>query len=745
LAGVARRILLLDDDIAQIAAVKRVLLKEGYQPLLATNGSDLRAQLAKARPELLLVATDCEGQEGLLVARELSSAEETCDIPIVLIGEGEVAGAVASLAKPIEAAALVEAVTDALSRPPPGGTSEPPVERRSAADALRARAEELRRSRPTLVPAPEPAPQKAPPPAPIALSQRRPAPPGPVAPLEPPPASVAAARAPAPASLLGPDPARPASPAPAREALREGAPAKSSPATGWFEGDAVEEPAPAPLQVEDFAEADEERKVARESGRAVEVQVPEHLAPVPAGPRAAAEEEAARELRKAALAAAQAALADDLRSEAEAELRRRTAAESARATRAEALAEAEARRAAEAEAEKEAAAAEAARRRELLAARQRQVLAAPRPSEAEELKLEPPPPELLAGTLATTSAARLLAHAARSRARGLLEVGGPDGRMIWFEGGRVVGARSGLPGEHCEDVALRLGLIGREPHRAVARAAAGLPSRRVGVLLLERGLLKPTELVLLARSAAKEVVFATFSAEGRYRFLPGEGVPSEERVAIDRSTLALAVDGVRRRWTRARLDAVLGGACTLLAPAPGAPPPAELALSAEEARLARLADGLRTLDEVLSESPLDPLSSRQALAALVEVGALDLKAREPLEAPSAAPSAIDLARVDERLELVHRADYFAILGLGRACTPYEIRQAAERLLLEVADERFRPQAGDGLAAKLCEIRQVVEEARDILSDDALRAEYVAALGGEAGDPSPRVAAERGTR
>lgn len=751
MTGVPRRILLVDDDIAQVAAVKRVLMRAGYEPVLATNASDARATLASARPELVVVASRCEGGEGLVLARELGGGEVTQDIPLVLIGEGEVAGAAARLEEPVDPEALEAAVEKALPRHALGRDGEKPEERRSAAEALRARAEELRRSSPALSALAEKTSPLRPPPQKTVvegLARQH---------LVPPRMAAALAEGIRPVAASVARPPRPeaaASPAgeirpPDEVAVRSNpVPAVGIPAAGqgWFEAEALPEPPPAPLQVEDFARVDAERKAARGEQRGSKGERDD---PSPALQRSAAQE-AAEELRLAAQAATQASDAEGLRRQAEAEVRRRAGTASFPPPRegknldgpASSPEEDKTRGTLEVEAARQA---EVARRRVILAARQRQVLA---PSRAEgEGPAGPPPAELLAGTLANCSIARLLALAVRSRVRGRLEVGnpGPEARSVWFEGGRVVGAKSGVEGEHCEDVALRLGLIGREQHRLIALTAVGLPSRRVGVLLLERGLLKPSELVLLARSAAKEVVFATFAAEGRYRFVPDEPVPADERVSIDRSTLALAVDGVRRRWTRARLDAVLGGGSTLLAPAAGAPPPVELALSPDEARLASLANGLRTLDEVLGDSPLDPLSSRQALAALVEVGALAVKAREPVEEPSAVPSALDLARVDERLDLVRRADYFAILGLGRGCTPYEIRQAAERLLEELVEERFGSSAVEGLSAKLGEIRQVIEEARDILCDDALRAEYVAALGGEGGEVPPRVASESGNR
>jgi hypothetical protein len=247
------------------------------------------------------------------------------------------------------------------------------------------------------------------------------------------------------------------------------------------------------------------------------------------------------------------------------------------------------------------------------------------------------------------------------------------------------------------------------------------------VLLLERGYLKPHELTSLVRRRTEEVLFGLFADEGaRFRWAP-EHVPSDERVSLEREPLALAVEGVRRRWLAGRTDEVLGGDGTLLAPAQGGPPLAELGLSPDERRLVQLADGLRTLDEILASSPVDPLTSRQILAALTLVGALSIRVMQAGRPASAAATAIDLARVRDKLDQVRRADYFTILGVARGCTPHDVREAADRLLAEFDARRFAGHKDDDLAAKVDEIRRVLQDAREVLAEDGLREAYVEGL------------------
>jgi hypothetical protein len=247
-------------------------------------------------------------------------------------------------------------------------------------------------------------------------------------------------------------------------------------------------------------------------------------------------------------------------------------------------------------------------------------------------------------------------------------------------------------------------------------------------MMVERGFVKPAELAALVRRRTEEVVFGVFGDAGaRFRWAAGEA-PPDESTALERTTLQLAIEGVRRRWLAPEVDAVLGGDATLLARIPTGPGALELGLSPEEKRVLALADGLRTLDEIETASPLDPLSTRQALAALVLVGTLAVRTFQGGRPAAQAAAAIDLARVRDKLDQVRRADYFTILGVGRLCTPHEIRDAFERLRAEFDPRRYHGLREDGLLARLDEIQRVVADARDVLADDRLRTEYLRGLG-----------------
>lgn len=343
--------------------------------------------------------------------------------------------------------------------------------------------------------------------------------------------------------------------------------------------------------------------------------------------------------------------------------------------------------------------------------------------------LPAPPPELAAGTLAEAPAPTLLALAARAGLDGRIDFGGEHPRSVYFEAGRVVGATSPVPAERVDGVALRMGWLSPAQHRSVSAELAALPPRPAAMRLLEMGFITPEELPSLARRQAEEVVLALFDEpDAPFRYAP-ERVPPEVRATLERGTLALAVDGVRRRWLEPRLAPVLGGSGTLLSPVAGAST-AGLGLSAAEAAVASLADGMRSLDEVLAASALPPLAARQVLAALVLVGVLSVRFRGGAAVP--AERALREARLRQRLDQARHADYFAILGVDPGAAPAEVEAAASRLLAEIdAPGRGAPARWE--AAARDEIRRVVGQARAVLCDPELGPAYAAARAGSADD------------
>ena len=89
--------------------------------------------------------------------------------------------------------------------------------------------------------------------------------------------------------------------------------------------------------------------------------------------------------------------------------------------------------------------------------------------------------------------------------------------------------------------------------------------------------------------------------------------------------------------------------------------------------------------------------------------------------------AIDRERVRARWQLVTDADYFALLGVRRDATGFEIRRAYQAARRDFAADGFPSDLRRELAHELDDIANVLDEAFRVLRDDRLRVTYLTNL------------------
>jgi two-component system phosphate regulon response regulator OmpR len=91
----ATRILVVDDDPAVREMLSDYLSTHGYEVALAAGGEEMRAEIARALPALVLLDIGLPGEDGLTLARFV---RERYDIGIIMVtGAGEVIDRVAGL------------------------------------------------------------------------------------------------------------------------------------------------------------------------------------------------------------------------------------------------------------------------------------------------------------------------------------------------------------------------------------------------------------------------------------------------------------------------------------------------------------------------------------------------------------------------------------------------------------------------------------------------------------------------
>ncbi|WP_343597532.1 response regulator [Acinetobacter sp.] len=113
------RILIVDDSPTETFRFKEILSKHGYEVLEATNGADGVTLAEASLPDLILMDVVMPGVNGFQATRQISRAETTKHIPIIIVSTkdqatdrvwGKRQGAKDYLTKPVDEQALIEVI-----------------------------------------------------------------------------------------------------------------------------------------------------------------------------------------------------------------------------------------------------------------------------------------------------------------------------------------------------------------------------------------------------------------------------------------------------------------------------------------------------------------------------------------------------------------------------------------------------------------------------------------------------------
>lgn len=118
------KLLIIDDEPAFRAAIKRALYGEGYDITLANDGFQAGINLMQLKPNLITLDLDMPGLNGFEVLNYIKQTPELASLKVVVISglaeselvKAKAAGADAVLAKPFENSTLKNVIADLLSR-----------------------------------------------------------------------------------------------------------------------------------------------------------------------------------------------------------------------------------------------------------------------------------------------------------------------------------------------------------------------------------------------------------------------------------------------------------------------------------------------------------------------------------------------------------------------------------------------------------------------------------------------------
>ncbi|MCB9564334.1 MAG: DUF4388 domain-containing protein [Kofleriaceae bacterium] len=303
-------------------------------------------------------------------------------------------------------------------------------------------------------------------------------------------------------------------------------------------------------------------------------------------------------------------------------------------------------------------------------------------------------------------------------------------KAIYFDGGRPVFASSNLAADRMGELLYREGKITAEQY-AGCRDLVSESGRRMGEILVDRGFLKRRELLPAVRRHVEDIIYSLFAwDEGSYRVVPGDGAASE-RIRLSRHPAAMVLEGVRRKLDPAVLERLLGppGTVVEVADRDKAGTMVSVAdLSSDERGVLAAMDGTADLAALAEAAGAGLVSVYQLAWSLVVLGVATVRRRGgDDDAPALVGEtdlAIDRERVRARHRLVDEADYFALLGVRRDATGFEIKRAYEAARRDFDADAFPPELRAELAVELAEIESVLDEAFRVLRDDGLRGHYL---------------------
>lgn len=207
------------------------------------------------------------------------------------------------------------------------------------------------------------------------------------------------------------------------------------------------------------------------------------------------------------------------------------------------------------------------------------------------------------GNLSDVALPEILYTIDRFQVPGQMEASRPGSlKKIFLREGNVVSASStdltdGL-GHHLE----RSGLLSPEAF-AEAMVARGQTNKRLGVLLIERGLLSPSQVYQAIRQQIEGIVWSLFDwPDGEVKFKIG-GFRTPDAIRIQLPMRQVILRGIDRSQNAKTLVARLGRKETVFEPCFRTEDLIETALDADEMRLLGMVDGRRTLFEICTQGP----------------------------------------------------------------------------------------------------------------------------------------------
>lgn len=230
-----------------------------------------------------------------------------------------------------------------------------------------------------------------------------------------------------------------------------------------------------------------------------------------------------------------------------------------------------------------------------------------------------PEPQVMieGGDLAQADMPRILCAFFTGKVTGVLKVNSKEiVKVMYFEEGLPIFAVSMDPRDRFGEIIVRNGHVTQD-QIDVALKKCGEPNR-LGNVLVEMGLLQPSDLFNLIQLQVKEIILSTFSwSAGQYAF-SYQDLARMEMVKLKTSPADLVFEGIRRHYTPDRLERLIVSRDRVLAKHQNPHFRAqELHLGSSDQRIFNLINGERKISDIMTEAKIPEVNVLQLLYGLI--------------------------------------------------------------------------------------------------------------------------------
>jgi len=309
-------------------------------------------------------------------------------------------------------------------------------------------------------------------------------------------------------------------------------------------------------------------------------------------------------------------------------------------------------------------------------------------------------------------------------------------KILFFQNGQLIHAKTNVPEERLGDILLKLGKISEETYAQIERHLE--PFQPLGESLAKKGITSQRNIEDAVTHQVREVALSLFS------YFDGE-LSLQEKASLIRKEVPLKInvpnlieDGIRRMKFHPALEEFLARKI----PYPKASV-FEHALTEEEKTILGAVDGQRSCQKILDSLHCNPEFLWKTLYLLYCLNMIDFRDKEEIPLAPGKPAEEERPDLKEQLdeilafwEKIQKANYYQILGVSKEASEEEIKKAYFLLARRFHPDRYNRALTPEVKGKIDAVFDAITKAYRTLTSKELRKEY------DLRTPFPRAAEAR---